>query len=105
MNAIPLQVERTEEAPTSIIVERLNFIRGNKKQLSAMAEAIGWSVDMAEKVCAGNAGVLPRHMSAFLLFLELVTFTREYAVYLTRGNKIGSNCRCAFNNQGECGRL
>ncbi|MCA8335236.1 hypothetical protein LGM81_05710 [Burkholderia multivorans] len=104
MNAISLQVERAEPMPQSIIVERLNFMRGNKKQVAAMADAVGWSVDMAEKVCAGIAGVLPERMGAFLTFLDLVTFTKDYADYLARGNVIGSNCHCARANMGECGR-
>lgn len=104
MNAIPLQVERTESTPPSIIVERLSFIRGSKKRVADLAAAVGWNVDMAQKVCSGIAGVLPEHMGAFLTHLGLVTTTREYMDYLARGNVIGSNCHCARANMGECGR-
>ncbi|WP_369050488.1 hypothetical protein [Burkholderia gladioli] len=91
MNAIPLHPERDELAPASIIVERLKLIRGDKKQTDELAKAVGWSNDMAEKICAGTTGVVAER-------------TKEYMDYLARGNVIGSNCHCARANMGECGR-
>ncbi|WP_070105592.1 hypothetical protein [Burkholderia plantarii] len=104
MNAISLQVERDELAPASIIVERLKLIRGDKKQTDELAKAVGWSSDMAEKICAGTTGVVAERMAMFLSHLGLVVTTKEYMDYLARGNVIGSNCHCARANMGECGR-
>ncbi|WP_186267798.1 hypothetical protein [Burkholderia gladioli] len=104
MNAIPLQVELPQAAAPSIIVEKLKQIRGDKKKTDELAKAVGWSTDMAEKVCAGTAGVVPERMPSFLSHLGLLVTTEGYMDYLAQGNVIGSNCRCARANMGECGR-
>ncbi|MEK6418444.1 MAG: hypothetical protein V4801_02490 [Burkholderia gladioli] len=104
MNAIPLHVERAEEKPSSVIVEKLKLIRGDKARTDDLAKAVGWSNDMAEKICAGSTGVVAERMAAFLSHLGLVVTTKEYMDYLARGNVIGSNCHCARANMGECGR-
>ncbi|UWX75351.1 DNA-binding protein [Burkholderia gladioli] len=103
MNAIPLHAEVADDKPSSVIVEKLDAIRRNKKRKSEVAQAVGWSDDMMEKVFTGT-GVVAEKMGPFLAALGLVVTTKEYMDYLARGNVIGSNCHCARANMGECGR-
>lgn len=90
---------------SSIIVERMIQVRIDKRRKHEVAEAVGWGVEMFEKVCSGSTGVTIDKIGPLLKEFGLVVFTEEYADYLARGNVIGSNCRCARMNMGECGRV
>lgn len=89
---------------SSIIVERLIQARVDKRRKHEVAEAVGWGVEMLEKVCSLSTGVTADKLGVLLKSLGLVVMTEEYADYLAKGNVIGSNCRCARMNMGECGR-
>lgn len=89
----------------SIIVERTIQVRLDKRRKHEVAETVGWGVEMFEKVCSGATGVTIDKIGPLLKAYGLVVFTEEYADYLARGNVIGSNCRCARMNMGECGRV
>lgn len=99
MNTLELQADKP-----SIIVERLLQVRADKKRKHEVAEAVGWGVEMLEKVCALSTGIPADKAGALLKALGLCVMTDEYADYLARGNVIGSNCHCARMNMGECGR-
>ncbi|MGF6806270.1 hypothetical protein OKW30_001396 [Paraburkholderia sp. Clong3] len=96
--------ESTDTEVSSIIVERLLYVCAEKRRKHDFAEAMGWSVDMLDKLRQGTTGVLVSKLATFMRQLDLVTLTTEYADYLARGNVIGSNCHCARMNMGECGR-
>jgi len=99
-----MNTQESSIEPTSIIVERLVQARADKRRKHEVAEAVGWGVDMLEKVCGGSTGIPAEKAAALLAALGLVVTTREYMDYLARGNVIGSNCHCARMNMGECGR-
>ncbi len=103
MNAAESIVEMKPK-PTSIITERLVKACSDKRMKADVAEAVGWGVDMLNKVCAGGTGIPADKAGTLLHALGLVVMTAEYADYLARGNVIGSNCHCARMNMGECGR-
>ncbi|WP_250512675.1 DNA-binding protein [Caballeronia sp. INDeC2] len=96
--------QESQSDGSSIIVERLIQARVDKRRKHEVAEAVGWGVEMVEKVCAGSTGIPAEKVAALLTSLGLVVTTIEYMDYLARGNVIGSNCRCARMNMGECGR-
>lgn len=88
----------------SAIESTLEEVCKSKRLKDELAAAMGWSVSMVEKVARGDTGVPIDKIARLHTALHLVTFTREYADYLARGNVIGSNCHCALMNMGECGR-
>ncbi|VVD29185.1 DNA-binding protein [Paraburkholderia dioscoreae] len=89
---------------SSIIYERLSKACSDKRAKADIADAVGWGVDMLDKVKNNCAGIPIDRIPALFKALGLVVATTEYMDYLARGNVIGSNCHCARMNMGECGR-
>ena len=77
----------------------------DKRRKAEVAEAVGWGTDMLDKVRLGSTGIPADKAHVLFRELGLCVMTLEYADYLARGNVIGSNCRCARENMGECGRV
>ena len=88
----------------SVVLERLAQVCANKRRKAEVAEAVGWTPEMLDKLRLGACGVPLDKLPALINALELHLFTKEYADYLARGNVIGSNCLCARLGNGECGR-
>lgn len=71
---------------------------------AAIIEHTGWDSTMISKVLSGGAGITLDKLNAVMTALGLTITTVDYMNYLARGNVIGSNCLCARENMGECGR-
>lgn len=101
MNAVEQPVAGPEAMkPESILRASLR----NPDKQAGVLEHTGWDSTMLSKVISGQNGITIDKLNAVMTSLGLTITSVAYMDYLAEGNVIGSNCKCARVNMGECGR-